>query len=80
MTRTLGSPIGEEGHRRFVHLRIETSYEFYLSTRIYFHHHFLPQNLADILLAFSKLLTIATIVWLQRSTTPFCGDEYGADR
>jgi hypothetical protein len=28
----LGSPVGEEGDRRSVRLRIETSYEFYLST------------------------------------------------
>jgi hypothetical protein len=32
LTRTLGSPVGEEGHRRSVRLRIQTSYEFYLST------------------------------------------------
>jgi hypothetical protein len=31
LTRTLASPVGEEGYRRFVRLRIETSYEFYLS-------------------------------------------------
>jgi hypothetical protein len=32
LTRTLGSPIGEEGHTRSVRLWIETSDEFYLST------------------------------------------------
>jgi hypothetical protein len=40
LTRTLGSPVGEEGHRRSVRLRIETSYEFYLSTLPYLYHLF----------------------------------------
>jgi hypothetical protein len=36
LTRTLGSLVGEEGHSRSVRLRIETSYEFYLSTSLFF--------------------------------------------
>jgi hypothetical protein len=36
LTRTLGSHVGEEGHRRSVCLQIETLYEFYLSTSPFF--------------------------------------------
>jgi hypothetical protein len=38
LIRTLGSPVGEEGHRISVHLRIKTSYEFYhAGTTCWFH-------------------------------------------
>ena len=39
-----------------------------------------PQNSPGTFLAFSRLRAMPTIVWLRRSTTPFCCGEYGAVR
>ena len=39
-----------------------------------------PQNAADTFIALSMLRTMPSIVWLHRSTTPFCYGVYGAVR
>lgn len=37
-----------------------------------------PQNVAGMLMLFSRQRAISTIVWFLRSTTPFCCGVYGA--